>query len=511
MKQLTTLLTLLLLCATTNARDLLPRDAMSSPLKLPFAEDATVARASRDFSQNLKLNAEKEFFLELTTATPRAGMKVSLYFHSGDGWYSGSSALYTHGKNVLRFDREKFRSEGKPGSWDEVDKVRVSFWRTQNQDGEIQLLGLTTTPPAGFVAREKRKLDATYLATLQPPKDEVMRGFWNHSGQGLYHGDWEKTAAALKKANINAIFPNFLWDGRGALYPSKVLPDDRRLAECGDQIAAAVKACHAQGIEVHAWKVCYNLLGVRKEAAEQFEKEGRLIVPLANAATNKPEAGKKWLCPSHPANQKMQVESLLEVAANYDVDGVHLDYIRYPGSQYCYCQGCKERFEKKLGQKVNWPSDCTDKYAKQYNLFRQEQITKVVQELSQRLRALNAKTKRNVKLSAAVFQSYPSCKKDVLQDWVLWTQKGYLDFVCPMNYTTSPLHFEALCEEQKKLVGGRTPIYPGIGAWRLTSPRALVEQIDVAWKQGAKGFVLFDLSEKHATEFLPALGRLPKK
>jgi hypothetical protein len=57
-----------------------------------------------------------------------------------------------------------------------------------------------------------------------------------------------------------------------------------------------------------------------------------------------------WLCPSHPANQALELNALVEIARNYDVAGLHLDYIRYPGKDYCFCAGCRQRFEASLGK-----------------------------------------------------------------------------------------------------------------------------------------------------------------
>lgn len=66
-----------------------------------------------------------------------------------------------------------------------------------------------------------------------------------------------------------------------------------------------------------------------------------------------------WLCPSHPQNQRLEVDSMIEVVKLYHVDGLHFDYIRYPGPHSCFCSGCEKRFQTDTGIKVqNWPEDC---------------------------------------------------------------------------------------------------------------------------------------------------------
>ena len=62
-----------------------------------------------------------------------------------------------------------------------------------------------------------------------------------------------------------------------------------------------------------------------------------------------------------------------------------------------------------------------------------------------------------------------------------------------MNYTQSDLQFASLLSNQLELVDGRIPIYPGIGAWRLSRDPA-VGQIHHARKLGADGFTIFNLN-----------------
>ena len=83
------------------------------------------------------------------------------------------------------------------------------------------------------------------------------------------------------------------------------------------------------------------------------------------------------------------------------------------------------------------------------------------------------KIRPGIAISAAVFGAYPSCRESVAQDWPEWIKAGYLDFVCPMDYTQSDLGFVGLVTSQLQLVDGRIPLYPGIGQWRLTDDRTV--------------------------------------
>ena len=53
-----------------------------------------------------------------------------------------------------------------------------------------------------------------------------------------------------------------------------------------------------------------------------------------------------------------KLESMLELVRKYHVDGIHFDYIRYPDLSGCYCPRCREKFEARIGRKVEqWPAE----------------------------------------------------------------------------------------------------------------------------------------------------------
>ena len=194
---------------------------------------------------------------------------------------------------------------------------------------------------------------------------------------------------------------------------------------------------------------------------------------------------------------------MLEVGRKYDVDGLHFDYIRYPDHDKCYCDGCRARFEQQTGTKVaNWPADCySGALHNQYAQWRCDQITRLVKAVHDEAK----KMRPEIFISAAVFGGYPNCRESVAQDWPEWIKAGYLDFVCPMDYTESDLSFIGLVTNQLKLVDGRIPVYPGIGQYRLTDDRT-VGQIFLARKLGAAGFTMFDLSRESIGSAVPAIG-----
>ena len=350
-------------------------------------------------------------------------------------------------------------------------------------------------PQAVTLASEVHEHLVKAYLLAQPSKALEGRAFWNHTGTGAYDGDWDRTAKELTEAGFNMVLPNMLWGGR-AHYASDVLPRSTTFEKYGDQIAQCVAAARKYGLQVHVWKVNWNLSGAPQDFVVRMRRERRNQVSVDGKDHD-------WLCPSHPENFQLELTSMLEVARKYEVDGLHFDYIRYPDRDKCYCAGCRARFEEQTGKKVaNWPDDCyagplRDIYAQ----WRCDQITRLVKAVHDEAKRLRPE----IEISAAVFGAYPSCRESVAQDWPAWVKAGYLDFVCPMDYSQSDLEFTALVTNQLKLVNGRIPVYPGIGQWRLSDDRT-VGQIFHARALGAPGFTIFDLSRESVQSAVPAVG-----
>ena len=349
------------------------------------------------------------------------------------------------------------------------------------------------------------------------------RAVWNHSGLGAYPGDWERSAKELADAGVNMLIPNMAWAGV-AHYPSRFLPPSETFTRYGDQVEQCVQAARQHGLEVHIWKITWNLEGAPKEFVKTMRAAGRTQVSATGEPLN-------WLCPAHPENVKLELNTLLEIVENYDVDGVQLDYIRYPGAHACYCEECRKRFVLATKTQIDeWPASVLPKgisvgetsrsqkavgepsrspffgkHSSAYTEWRVQQINRLVRLLHKRAREL----KPDIKISAAVFGGYPACVTSIGQDWVSWAKAGYLDFVCPMNYTEDTTDFTDLLENQLSRLPKGFTIYPGIGATAtnsLLTADAVVGQIYLARFLGAAGWTIFDYSVDISDTVLPAIG-----
>lgn len=346
-------------------------------------------------------------------------------------------------------------------------------------------------------------LKATLLqayARAQTPVSPEFRGVWNHTGTGLGPGTWPQTCRLLADSGFTAVLPNILWAGV-AHYPSAVVPVSSTAQRYGDQIQQCTAAARRNNLEVHVWKICWNLGRAPDDWVRKLRRDGRLQVTDERRTLD-------WLCPSHPDNQALELNAIREIARQYPIDGIHLDYIRYPDAHACFCATCRRQFENWLGYRVwKWPAGAKPggKYNAAYTTWRCAQITAFVRAVRDNLRQVNPR----LKLSAAVYACYPDCKTAVGQDWGLWLKSGLVDFVCPMDYDSGNASFAGLVQQQLALPGAKGRVYPGLGVTaaesRLT-PDQVIDQIQYVRASGGRGFVLFDLNRSLEKEALPALG-----
>jgi uncharacterized lipoprotein YddW (UPF0748 family) len=539
-------------------------------LRLPCSfAGGNIERASWDRAVKLDLSSSRGIQFKVLCRKALPVSYFSLYFQSGEGWYQ--AAFFPESStdwNTIEIEKSEMKSEGKPAGWNQITAIRVSAWRGKAVSTEFYLSDLRQIeplPPAGprelaeaaisrigRIAGFKTYEEATNqvaasagqnarlakalasAATLresalklagQQRFTEAMeqaaaareqlvqafclsqkslpgefRGFWCHGAFGVQGVDWDEAIRRLADNGFTAILPNMLWGG-AAFYESKVLPVAAQAAARGDQIRQCLAACRKYGVQIHVWKVDWNLgSAAPKDFVARMRQAGRL--QASSGGKEEP-----WLCPSHPDNQQLEIAAMVEIVRNYDVDGIHFDYIRYPDGDHCFCAGCQERFQRASGATLtNWPAGvlADGPLRQQWLEWRRGNITTVVRTVSEQARAVKPK----IKLSAAVFQNWAVDRDSVGQDWKLWCDKGYLDFVCPMDYTPSNNRFEAMVDQQVEWAG-RIPCYPGIGVSASSSRLGVdrtIEQINLTRRYQTHGFVIFNYGVKESDELLPMLG-----
>lgn len=212
--------------------------------------------------------------------------------------------------------------------------------------------------------------------------------------------------------------------GRGTvLYASEIEAPSEEMPVPFDALALAVEEAHKAGIQLHAWM---NITYV-------WSRPGNPTSPL-HPMNRFPSAVLRtkegvYMDIRHPSVAQHVLSLVEEVAAKYPVDGIHLDYIRYPFG-----------------------------FLPRENDARH--MTNLVERIAQKVKA----TRPSAALSAAVIMPLARAKRSVGQEWESWMEKGFLDFVVPMAYTDRFDLFQTYLKEVAALPNA-TPRLMGIGAY----------------------------------------------
>ena len=225
-----------------------------------------------------------------------------------------------------------------------------------------------------------------------------------------------------------------------------------------------------------------------------------------------------------------------KIAALPEVDGIHLDYIRfpdvilakglwkkyglvmdkeYPEFDYCYCDKCKADFKAKTGIEIANQTEARD--IQEWKQFRQDLITQLVNRLAEDVHA------QGKEITAAVFPGpHSHAVKMVRQEWDKWN----LDAFYPMNYNDFYLEgtewVGKMCKESTESVKGEKSVYSGLFICPKPDskskeadpenhgllPEELGEAIRESMVNGAKGICLFTpdrMTEAHWVEFKKAI------
>ena len=351
-------------------------------------------------------------------------------------------------------------------------------------------------------------LEGIYLRCL-PSRPDQMRGAWVVMPGGVGDWGWEKTARVAAENGLTDLFVRVAWGGR-ASYPGAVIPT--RLQPGEDLLAEGLAACHRHGLRYHAWFINLNWRMPPEEIISDLAQKGFWqISPEGDQTVQEGSGRSHWLNPSEPGVVDLQARMMAEVARNYDVDGVHFDYIRYENYNGSYGPRDRERFEQWAGENVGrWPGDVlpgrgetpAGPLHERFLEWRCEQVSNVVRACAGAVREVAP----DCRISAAVYPSWPHHRLVVGQDWVRWLDEGWLDFVCPMTYD-APGYYDRHLDRvrRQREAAGDKPLIVGIGSWLHPKVVTVAEAIVADRRLGADGFVLFSYTPELGELFLPAL------
>jgi uncharacterized lipoprotein YddW (UPF0748 family) len=164
----------------------------------------------------------------------------------------------------------------------------------------------------------------------------------------------------------------------------------------------------------------------------------------SNLTKSKEVAVQKYLSPSHPGVFNYLEKVADELISNYDLDGIHLDYIRYGDSDFGYNMAARINFERQHGVDplklltdngngyVNKGNDEKQRLFNKWSTFRRKALTKLVKNFN----GLVLRKKPECLITAAVKPNPSVAKNRYFQEWDKWLAEGLVDYVLPMNYAT---------------------------------------------------------------------------
>ena len=317
-------------------------------------------------------------------------------------------------------------------------------------------------------AQPKTEIRAVWL-TVNYGLDWPGKPFQDEYDIEQQKNELDRILDQLQNTNINLVF--FQTRIRGdVIYPSSIEPRSEYIKSSYatadyDPLLYAIEACHQRGIECHAWFVVYPLGPATKN------KKLYRTFPAPNrdhlVKTFKKEV---YLDPGNPETDVYLLSLIEEIVSNYDIDGIHWDYIRYPEAPGEFPDRDTYRLYGSWQNKDDW---------------RRENINRFVYAAYDKIKSL----KPWVQVSSSVVGMYKDTQgygprhwtaySSVFQDPVDWVSKGKHDFIVPMNYYSGRL-FYPFVQDWVSRISDRY-IVPGLGAY-------LMDQRESRWDSS----VLFD-------------------
>lgn len=320
------------------------------------------------------------------------------------------------------------------------------------------------------VMRAQTSFCATPIFPTEAPRYEV-RAVWLTTLSGL---DWPTKpqtgmeGAQQQKAELCSILDDLQRAGVNTVlfqarirsttaYPSAIEPWDGAftgtpgVAPAYDPLAVAVEECHKRGMELHAWVVAFPICKVNVE-----KRLGNRSLPR-----RRPElcqrCGDQWMMdPGVPGTDAYIASICREIVERYDVDGIHLDYIRYPESGIAFNDTKTYRKYGAGRNKAEW---------------RRDNVTRCVRAIGEAVRAVRPW----VKLSCSPVGKYADTPRQssygwnardaVHQDAAGWLQSGLMDMLFPMMYFDGKHFYPFVLDWQERSAG--KPVVPGLGIYFL--------------------------------------------
>lgn len=292
----------------------------------------------------------------------------------------------------------------------------------------------------------------------------------------------------IEKKNLNTIYLQVRSNGT-VLFKSSYDPFSPyitgKVDEMGsyDPLKFAVEEAHKRGLEIHAWLNTMRTFNTSDISILENPKHVCSSHPYWVYKKEEDNGSTSfWLNPGLPEVRQYLVDLIDELVRNYDIDGVQLDFIRYP----------KE------------PVNDLDSYAlygsgENLDKWRRENINTFISTLSSTIKS----TKPFIKLGVTpigIYENLPTARglegrNDVFQDSRKWLSSGAIDYIVPQvywNIKDNP-RYEDLVKDWVNSSYGKNVII-GIAAYKESVVKEISEEINIARMNNSSGVAFFRYS-----------------
>ena len=348
----------------------------------------------------------------------------------------------------------------------------------------------------------------------------------------------DRVVQEAKEGHLNALFAQ-VYGRADAYWNSAFVPRSEVLQQSPedfDPLGYLLQRARGLGLQVHAWLNVYYVWPYPPPFPSSphhvvnlhpdwliLDEEGRSLLDYSPDERRQDPIEGLFLDPANPGVRDYFLRVLEEVLQQYPVDGVHLDFVRYPGPKWGFNPRALEAFKGRWGVDPR----CLDPLSRKPNpwillredlplltlwnyyyqsLWAEERSYHVTRLVAEASRLLKAKRPGAI-LSAAVLPDPDRAYFERGQDWGRWLEAGYLDLVVPMAYGGDLCRVEAQLRAARERAQGRM-VFAGLGAWRKP-PQVVAQEVRRLRRLGVQGFSYFSYQgmKDQRPDYLSFLGR----